>query len=158
MRHPPTLHRISMGLLLLALGCGGVSVSSGVRAAERTLPISGTQAELRAALGAPDAIRISDAGQQLWEYAPSRSGPAMEIRFDGEGRVEEARWLRLEADFARVLEERSTMAHALALLGQPEAVATSPGGVSWRYRRTDGSRTFVVFGPDDRVTSLDTRR
>jgi len=158
MRHSSALRQVSLGLLLIALACSGASLSSAVKAAERTLPTSGTQAGLRAALGAPDAIRIGDAGQQLWEYAPSRTGPAMEIRFDSDGRVEDARWLRLDADFARVLEERATMAQALAMLGQPDALAVAPEGVIWRYRRLDGARTVIGFRSDGRVMFVDTTR
>jgi hypothetical protein len=77
----------------------------------------------------------------------------MEVRFDREGRVAGARWLRGAEDFARVAEQRLAMPQALALLGQPDAVAVEDGAVAWRYRRPDGTTTVVRFGADGRASA-----
>jgi hypothetical protein len=76
----------------------------------------------------------------------------MEVRFDREGRVAGARWLRGSEDFAQVAGQRLTMSQALALLGQPDAVAVDAGAVAWRYRRPDGTTTVVRFGADGRAS------
>ena len=151
-----TRHRLkaSLGALLCCatLGRPHATLATDIGV---VLPATGTQYTLRHSEGAPQAIRLDSDGMQLWEYTATRSRPAMEIRFDSEGRVAGARWLRGRTDFAQVATQRLGMPQTLALLGQPESVAVTAEGVAWRYRRAEGGAAVVRFGADGRALAVE---
>lgn len=147
-------HRRHIAATVLALPCimaFSLPIPASAAGTRATLPTSGTQFSLRSAEGMPLAIRQDSEGLQRWEYAATRARPAMEIRFDREGRVSGARWLRGSADFAQVLQQHLSMQDTLALLGQPDSVEVDRQGVAWRYRTRDSAATVIRFGADRRA-------
>jgi len=154
MRSIHRLHTAAIAGALLRVVALSVPFSASAAGTQATLPAASTQMALRSAEGIPRGIRANGDGVQHWEYAATRSRPPMEVRFDREGRVSGARWLRGGEDFAQVMERRMSMRDALALLGQPDSMEAGPEGVAWRYRTVDSGIKVIQFGADRRVLAV----
>jgi hypothetical protein len=135
--------------LALAAGCGGPrSLVSG----------QSTEADVRAAMGAPRDTRKDANGDLVWEYPTGPEGfTTYAVRMGTDGRVKEVTQLVTEEQQEKVVVGKSGKAEVRQLLGRPAEETVYYIGQTWYWRLLKGGTQpgylVVTFDQSGTVSS-----
>jgi SmpA / OmlA family len=139
-------------LALLAVSVTLCSVLAAVAYAADDLPAPGksTTTDVRNKMGAPTDVRVSDAGEEVWEYA-RRPSPyeTYIVRFSKDGTLRAINQVINDKTFSKIRVGSSTKAQVRELLGAPFRTAMFADDADdednqeiWEYRGRDTTGAF----------------
>ncbi len=153
-------------LALLAVSLSLCSVLAAVTYGADDLPAAGksTATDVRIKMGAPTDVRVSDAGEEVWEYA-RRPSPyeTYIVRFAKDGTLREINQVINDKTFSKIRVGSSTKAQVRELLGAPWRTTWLADDEDdedkqeiWEYpgRDTTGTYKFHVEFDDKGITRL----
>lgn len=136
-------------LAALVAGCGGV---------RSLVPGQSTEADVRAAMGAPRDTRTDPNGDLIWEYPTGPEGMTnYAVRMGPDRRVKEVTQLVSEEQLDKIVVGKTTRAEVRQLLGRPALETVYHVGPTWYWRHLKGGTQpgylVVTFNPDGTVSS-----
>jgi hypothetical protein len=141
--------------ILLCLSC--IGLLGGCATGHSLVPGQSTEADVRAAMGAPTATRTEAAGgDRVWEYARGAEGfHTYMVRVGPDGRFKELTQVLTEEQLARIVPGKTTRSEVRQLLGTPSFEDRYGVGLTWSWRYKKGEvhpgHLVVTFNPDDTV-------
>ena len=144
--------KAAAALLLVAAmlaGCGG---------ARSLVPGQSTEADVRAAMGAPRDTRTDANGDLIWEYPTGPEGfYNYAVRMGPDRRVKEVIQLVSEEQLDKIVVGKTTRDEVRQLLGRPAKETVYYVGPTWYWRHLKGGTQpgylVVTFNPDGTVGS-----
>jgi hypothetical protein len=139
-------------LLIIAALLGSCS------GARSLVPGQSTEADVRAAMGAPKDTRKDANGDLIWEYPTGPEGfTNYAVRMGTDGRVKEVTQLVTEEQLDKIVVGKSNQAEVRRLLGRPAKEEVYYIGRTWYWRHLKGGTQpgylVVTFDPNGTVTS-----
>ena len=133
----------------LVAGCGG---------ARSLVPGQTTEADVRAAMGAPKDTRVDSNGDLIWEYPTGPEGfTTYRVRMGADRRVKDVTQLVTEEQLDKIVVGKSTRADVREILGRPALETVYHVGPTWYWRHLKGGAQpgylVVTFAPDGTVSS-----
>ncbi len=139
--------------LVLAASLSLCPISACIAYSADDLPEPGksTTTEVRAKMGAPTGIRVSDQGKEIWEYAGKPSPyQTYFLEFAKDGALRDIKQVISDETFSKIESGSSTKAEVRALLGTPWRT-TNYGDCNpvdwqetWEYRGQDSTGTYKL--------------
>jgi len=138
---------IALLLAALVAGCGG---------ARSLVPGQSTEADVRAAMGAPRDTRTEANGDLIWEYPTGPEGfDNYSVRMGPDRKVKEVTQLVTEAQLEKIVVGKSTRDDVRRILGRPAMETVYHVGPTWYWRHLKGGTQpgylVVTFNPDGTV-------
>ena len=139
---------LMVSFVAFAAGCGG---------ARSLVPGQSTEADVRAAMGAPRETRTEN-GELIWEYPTGPEGfYNYSIRMGPDKRVKSVTQLVSEEQLDKIVVGKSTREDVRRLLGRPAMETVYYIGPTWYWRHLKGGTQpgylVVTFNPDGTVGS-----
>lgn len=122
------------------------------------VPGQSTEADVRAAMGAPRDTRTDPNGDLIWEYPTGPEGmTTYAVRMGPDRRVKEVTQLVSEEQLDKIVVGKTTRAEVRQLLGRPALETVYHVGPTWYWRHLKGGtqpgHLVVTFNPDGTVSS-----
>jgi SmpA/OmlA family protein len=142
-------------ILLTLLFTAWVAGCAGPRS---LVPGQSTEADVRAAMGAPKETRTEPNGDLVWEYPTGPEGfYNYAVRMGADHRVKEVTQLVSEEQLDKIVVGKTTRAEVRVLLGRPALETVYHVGPTWYWRHLKGGTQpgylVVTFNPDGTVSS-----
>lgn len=120
------------------------------------VPGQSTEADVRAAMGAPRDTRTDPNGDLIWEYPTGPEGmTTYAVRMGPDRRVKEVTQLVSEEQLDKIVVGKSTRADVREILGRPALETVYHVGPTWYWRHLKGGTQpgylVVTFNPDGTV-------
>ena len=117
---------IVLSLAALVAGCGS---------ARSLVPGQSTEADVRAAMGAPRDTRTEANGDLIWEYPTGPEGfTTYAVRMGSDRRVKEVTQLVTEEQLEKIVVGKSTRDDVRRILGRPAVDTVYHVGSTWYWR------------------------
>jgi SmpA / OmlA family len=130
-------------------GCGG---------ARSVVPGQSTEADVRAAMGAPRETRVDANGDLIWEYPTGPEGMTnYSVRMGADRKVKSVTQLVTEEQLDKIVVGKTKRDEVRQLLGKPALETVYYVGPTWYWRHMKGGTQpgylVVTFNPDGTVGS-----
>ncbi len=142
--------KIDSSLLAVSLGLCAVMAAATSGAADLPAPGKSRTVDVRSKMGAPTDIRVTDAGEEIWEYARRASPYETYIaRFSRNGTLREINQVINDKTFSSIKVGRTTKTQVRELLGPPWRTVMFADDDDdedtqeiWEYRGRDATGTY----------------
>jgi SmpA/OmlA family protein len=124
-----------------------VAMLAGCAGARSLVPGQSTEADVRAAMGAPRDSRVDSNGDRIWEYPTGPEGfTNYAVRMGPDGRVKDVTQLVTEEQLDKIVVGKTTRDEVRRLLGRPAEETVYHVGPTWywRFLRTGTSTGYLV--------------
>lgn len=131
---------------------------AGCGSARSLVPGQSTEADVRAAMGAPRETRTDANGDLIWEYPTGPEGfYNYAVRMGPDRRVKEVTQLVSEEQLDKIVVGKTTRDEVRRILGRPAMETVYYVGPTWYWRHLKGGTQpgylVVTFNPDGTVSS-----
>ena len=122
------------------------------------VPGQSTEADVRAAMGAPKETRTDSNGDLIWEYPTGPEGMTnYSVRMGADRKVKSVTQLVSEEQLDKIVVGKTTRDEVRRLLGRPALETVYHVGPTWYWRHLKGGTQpgylVVTFNPDGTVSS-----